>query len=285
MKTTLQNGEGIKWPKGKKVAVMLSFDFDSDRLQYARLGEKAGFADLNRGQYGPNEGLDRVLRVLKQQEVKATFFIPGINIERYPKQIDSIIDGGHEIAYHGYLHDSNFEVIPIEKEIENMEKSEALIQRFWGRKPVGHRAPHGLLQTYSIDLIAQRGYKYSSASNPEKACDWAYCYERGGKKIPLVEFTTDVMTGDFAYFFFSYSEPQHKHMYLNKNVQQIWTDEYDGRWREEDKMLCLKLHPSLIGRASRARMLESYITYLKEHDAWIASCEEVADYVIKENGL
>lgn len=41
----------------------------------------------------------------------------------------------------------------------------------------------------------------------------------------------------------------------------------------------LKLHPQLIGRSSRVRMLERFIAYMKANGAWLASCEDVARYV------
>jgi len=45
--------------------------------------------------------------------------------------------------------------------------------------------------------------------------------------------------------------------------------------------MCLKLHPQLIGRSSRIRMLERFLAYVRANGAWVASCEEVARYVKK----
>lgn len=286
MKTTLPNGEGIKWPNGAKVAVMLSFDFDADRLQVARAWPGSpGFADRSRGMYGPDEGLARCLRVLKETEVPSTFFIPGINIDRFPEHVNRIVESGAEIAYHGFYHDNNFDTILYDRAEEEMEMAEERIESIWGRKPVGARLPGGYMQRYTVDLLHKRGYKYSSALSPEKSCDWAFCYEREGRKIPLVEMCTDVCTEDFTYYFFSLATPRHNPTYNNDYVREIWQDEFDGRVKEEDKFLCLKLHPSIIGRASRAKMLQDFILYMKENGAWFATCEEVADYVLKDNGF
>ena len=79
--------------------------------------------------------------------------------------------------------------------------------------------------------------------------------------------------------------PHHKASYNNAVVREIWQDEFDGRRAEGDKFLCLKLHPALIGRASRCKMLEELIVYMRENGAWFASCETAADYVIAQNGL
>ena len=286
MRTTLPNGEGIRWPEGKQVAVMLTFDFDADCLQIARFaGSEPIFADTSRGLYGPDEGIWRCLRMLKEQQVNATFFVPGVICERYPDQVQAIAQGGHEIAYHGYRHDANAVHVHIKDARESMAKAETLIEKVWGRRPVGCRLPGGYTQPYTIDLIRERGYKYSSALTPEISCDWAYVYKRNGKPIPVVELSTDVMTEDFPYYFFSLCHPQHKTPYNNDYVREIWQSEFDGRRAEGDKILCLKLHPSLIGRASRIRMLGELVAYMKDNGAWIATCEQVADYVLEYNGV
>ena len=59
----------------------------------------------------------------------------------------------------------------------------------------------------------------------------------------------------------------------------IWKDNFDELANEGDKIFVLKLHPQLIGRSSRVRMLERFIAYMKANGAWLASCEEVARYV------
>ena len=56
------------------------------------------FANLSRGQYGPDEGIYRVLTMLDQHQIKSTFFVPGWVIEHYPAQVELIHRNGHEIA-------------------------------------------------------------------------------------------------------------------------------------------------------------------------------------------
>ena len=73
MQTTLPAGDGIRWPEGRQIAVLLTFDFDADRLQSAYFRqEDLPFADRSRGLYGPDEGLPRILSMLSRQNVPAT---------------------------------------------------------------------------------------------------------------------------------------------------------------------------------------------------------------------
>lgn len=286
MQTTLPCGEGIRWPEGKQIAVLLTFDFDADRLQAAYFGrEDLPFADRSRGLYGPDEGLPRCLRMLERQAVSATFFVPGVICRRYPDHVRAIAAAGHEIAFHGDAHDSHGAPLSREEARADMERAEAAIAGLTGKKPVGCRLPGGYQQGHTVDLLLERGYRYSSAANPAKCCDWAYCYERDGQKQPLVEFSTDPMLEDLPYYFFTFVAPHHKASYNNATVREIWQDEFDGRRAEGDKFLCLKLHPALIGRSSRCRMLEDLICYMKENGAWFATCAQAADYVMAQNGL
>ena len=104
---TLKNGDGIKWPHGKRIAVLLTFDFDAEYLRYSVTGQSAlGFSDISRGQYGPHEGLKRCLDMLARQNIKTTFFVPGIVAEKYADEVKQIAAAGHELAYHGYAHDA-----------------------------------------------------------------------------------------------------------------------------------------------------------------------------------
>ena len=63
----------------------------------------------------------------------------------------------------------------------------------------------------------------------------------------------------------------------------MWKDAFDELANEGDKIMCLKLHPQLIGRSSRIRMLEQLILYMKQNGAWIASCKDAALYVLAQN--
>ena len=74
---TLKNGDGIKWPHGKRIAVLLTFDFDAEYLRYSVTGQSAlGFSDISRGQYGPHEGLKRCLDMLAT--LKPRFLCPAL---------------------------------------------------------------------------------------------------------------------------------------------------------------------------------------------------------------
>lgn len=274
----LKNGGGITWPCGKRIAVLLTFDFDAEYLRCSVTGQKTlAFSDISRGQYGPCEGLQRCLDLLQRQNIKTTFFVPGIVAEKYSDAVKKISAHGHELAYHGYAHDAHL-VIPKEEEIANMEKSEKILEKISGKKIIGHRAPLDAMQPYAIELMQQRGYLYSSTL---KDCDWAYIHDGIS---PVVELPTEPGFDDFSFFYFSYADAHSiTCSYPTNYVYTMWKDAFDELASEGDKIMCLKLHPQLIGRSSRIRMLEKFILYARQNGAWIASCAEVARYVLAQH--
>ena len=277
------NGPAFSWPDGKRIAVMVTFDYDAEFLRMSRAkskGTSIGFTDFSRGQYGPHEGLARCLDMLDTMNIKSTFFVPGAVIETYRDTVEEIHRRGHELACHGYQHESSPELTREEME-EILDKSESLLFDITGKKPAGHRAPESVLQDFMPELLAKRGYLYSSSM---KDCDWAYLREKDGKELPLVELPNDITMDDFTYYYFTFSDPAVRCMYPNREVYGNWKQEFDALALEGNKIFILKLHPQMIGRASRIGMVGELIAYMQDHGAWIATCEEVARYVQQQNG-
>ena len=277
------NGPSFSWPDGKRIAVMVTFDYDAEFLRMSRAkskGTSIGFTDFSRGQYGPHEGLARCLDMLDTMKIKSTFFVPGAVIETYRDTVEEIHRRGHELACHGWQHESDPE-LSREEMVQILDKSEALLKEITGKKPVGHRAPESVLQDFMPELLAERGYLYSSSM---KDCDWAYLWEKDGKELPLVELPNDITMDDFTYYYFTFSDPAVRCMYPNREVFGNWKQEFDGLALEGNKIFILKLHPQMIGRASRIGMAGEFIAYMQNHGAWITTCEEVARYVQQQNG-
>lgn len=273
----VKNGNGIRWPEGKKIALLLTFDFDAEWLRYSRNGRKTlSFADRSRGQYAVSEGLTRCLRVLDKHQIRSTFFIPGKVAETYPDAVQKISGKNHEIAYHGWEHEDSLDMTEAEEK-ETMEKAEAVFENLLGKKPVGARGCWNMTYAFTPKLLRERGYKYSSVM---KDCDYPWFYP-GEEEPPLIELPVDHTFDDYTFFFFTFDTPQHRSNYPIDYVFDYWKDAFDELAEEEDKIMVLKLHPQLIGRAGRAVLLDRFIKYAKDNGAWIASCDEIAEYVLE----
>lgn len=92
---------------------------------------------------GPNpEYTVELLEGLQKRGVKATFFVLGAEVEKYPDIVKKIDDGGHLIGVHSYEH-VNFEQIGDEAAIEQIEKTQEAIHNVTGKYAGYIRPPYG----------------------------------------------------------------------------------------------------------------------------------------------
>ena len=101
----------VPWPNGAKCACAITFDIDTDSILHLEHREKAPTMLSTMSWLKYDEiAIPRILEVYKRAEIKQTFFYPAWCMERYPHLVDAILEGGHEIAAHGYLHENpNFD--------------------------------------------------------------------------------------------------------------------------------------------------------------------------------
>ncbi|MGL4786960.1 MAG: polysaccharide deacetylase family protein [Cetobacterium sp.] len=87
---------------------------------------------------------EEILEVLNENDAKATFFILGTNEKRYPKILEKIHEGGHQIANHSYNH-PNLKKLPMSDVKKELESTNKIITAVTNKK-VGHfRPPYGAL--------------------------------------------------------------------------------------------------------------------------------------------
>ena len=63
------------------------------------------YENWSQGEYGPHHAIYRLLRSLKEENVKATFLTCGAIAERFPEAVQAILDHGHVVEGHGYNHE------------------------------------------------------------------------------------------------------------------------------------------------------------------------------------
>ena len=102
------------WPGGARCAVAMTFDLDADSILHLAHHENATnlVATMSMLQYGPRVAMPRILALFEEFKIKQTFFIPSWCIERYPEAAAAVLEAGHEIGHHGYLHHHPNELTP-----------------------------------------------------------------------------------------------------------------------------------------------------------------------------
>ena len=93
---------------------------------------------------GPTEFTPKFLDLLKENNIKATFFCIGQQIEKYPETFRRMIEEGHSIGNHTYSHSDNTGFLSISKMIEEIEKGDQTISEFGNVTTHLYRPPFGV---------------------------------------------------------------------------------------------------------------------------------------------
>ena len=112
--------------------------------------------------------VDRILGMLEERGVKATFFTLGWLAERYPAMVQRIVADGHELASHGYGHMRASEQPPAEFR-EDVSRAKKILEDIGGVPVKGYRAPSfsiGKRNLWALDTLLEAGYRYSSSIYP-----------------------------------------------------------------------------------------------------------------------
>ncbi len=112
----------------------------------------------------------RILSLFGEYNIKATFFTLGWVAQRYPRMIERIVEGGHEVASHGWDHKRVTEMTP-EQFAADVVKAKQLLEKLSGQQVIGYRAPSysiGSDNLWAQDVLADTGHVYSSSVVPVK---------------------------------------------------------------------------------------------------------------------
>jgi peptidoglycan/xylan/chitin deacetylase (PgdA/CDA1 family) len=268
--------EFSRWPEGADAAVALTFDVDGEAPwlgegpQYER---RLSMRSL--GRFGPQRGVHRVLSLLADFEIPATFYVPGHTAEQWPEVMSAILAAGHEVGHHGYLHLGTDELTADEQRAE-LEQGLAALGKH-GVTPAGYRSPGWELSPETLAVLTGYGFSYDSSL---MADDRPYWVSSGGR--PLLELPGHWSICDWPYFGWT---PYHGGLLADPaGVEQIWIDEYESA-RSDGRVVTYTMHPEAIGRGYLARMLERVITEISDRGKpWFATHAQIAALAVAEAG-
>ena len=257
----------ISWPKGSRIAVALSFDFQGG--EGVRLVPEGNiyFEDYAQAEYGPKTGIWRILRVLERQGVHATFLTCGGIVERYPEAVKAILSQGHEVAGHGYHHEVARN-LSREEEKEVIQRTTERIRMISGTRPIGWRTCTQSPNT--LELLMEQGYLWSTNSF---SYDFPFLWMKDGRK--LVELPRHPF-GDGRIY-------GHSDSGTPRDTLNVWQSAFDELYEESEMAptFCpFTFHPYISSRPGRAKTLGEFIQYMKQREGvWIATGSEVARWV------
>jgi peptidoglycan/xylan/chitin deacetylase (PgdA/CDA1 family) len=263
------------WPDGGRVAVLLSFDVDNETV-WLRNGD-TGIGGLSEGQYGARRALPRILGLLDEREIPASFFGPAMSFTLAPEMIEQIQAAGrHEIGIHGWIHERNNQ-LPGDEEKRLLVQAIERMTELMGKRPVGYRAPSWNFSDATLELLLELGFLYDSSL---MADDRPYEIVANGKPSGMVELPVQWILDDAPLF-----GPLGQRYANPRDVLKVWKDEFDVAYAEGTTFV-LTMHPHYIGHRSRIVVLEELIDYIASHDdVWFGTHEDAVRWVRSEHGM
>jgi peptidoglycan/xylan/chitin deacetylase (PgdA/CDA1 family) len=264
------------WPGGARCAIALSFDSDHETNELREGGESIG--KLSQGQYGNRQGIPRILDILHRHDVRASFYVPAVTALLYPDEQRQVVEAGHEVALHGWIHERN-SVLPEPAERDLMLRSSDVLEKTTGKRPVGIRTPSWDFSPSTLKIAREMGLLYDSSLMADVDC---YELLLDGEPTGMVELPVEWIRDDAVYFNMNrfaglrpYTPPS--------DVFDIFRRELDAA-HAEGGIFQLTMHPHISGYRSRAWILEELIRHAKAlGNVWFATHADVVRHA-KEHG-
>lgn len=265
------------WPGGARCAVGISFDSDHETLTL-RTGNRSP-GKLSQGQYGNRVAMPRILRILDEERIPATFFVPAVTAQLYPDEQKAVVGAGHEIGIHSWIHEYNSTLAP-EVERDLQLRAGEVLEKVTGVKPVGIRTPSWDFSETTLSITREMGLLYDSSL---MADDDPYELVEDGEATGIVELPVEWIRDDAPYWMMDFQRGLMPHS-APAMVEAIWKAEFDMAW-EEGGLFLHVMHPHITGHRSRIPALTGLIRHIKEKgDIWFATHEQIARYCLSQAG-
>jgi peptidoglycan-N-acetylglucosamine deacetylase len=252
------------------IQACLTFDVDAEAVILSESGLYARNAGVMSHQaYGPLVGVPRILDLLREYALPATFFVPGFTADRYPHTVEAILSAGHEIGHHSYAHFSPFAQTE-DDERADFERALETLRRA-GVEVEGFRCPSWEPGWRTPQIVAQHGLSYDSSLMDS---DKPYLLDTGAGEI--VELPVHWSLDDWEQYAYLPDPPHRSSIESPAKVLDLWISELDAM-RRYGCLFLLTCHPFLSGRPHRVEVLRTLIEHaLAAGDVEFAACRDIA---------
>lgn len=182
----------------------LSFDIE-DWFQVENMKGAIPFSDWDTLELRVARNTERILKILRDNDTRATFFVLGWVAERCPALVREIAREGHEMASHGHAHDLVYNLTRDEFRAD-IRKSKETIESIAQKKIYGYRAPSFSITNdsmWALDILKDEGFTYDSSIFPvsfhdrygfDKCESSPFRWPNGLMEVPLTVYRLKGMT-------------------------------------------------------------------------------------------
>jgi peptidoglycan/xylan/chitin deacetylase (PgdA/CDA1 family) len=269
--------DDIRWPDGHCCCVAVTVD-----LSLASGPEGICDADLRNANavFGLREGIDQLSAVLRRFDIKATVTVPAALARILADTIRTLRDDGHEIAAHGFKHE-DVSALNLEEEKERLDLTTEILAEIVGHRPDGwFSLPRpgdpfavGTVSHNTMNLLIDAGYRYmGNGLSDDIPHYWVTDFETRRAIVTLPYYY------HFDDQFFLMFPREGTGLEHADTLFSNWVAEFDAQY-QRGRYFNMTLHPHAIGWCNRLKLLEDFLTYMRDFPGvWNPTGAECAGY-------
>ncbi len=222
--------------------------------------------------YSPRVGVWRVMKVMDKYRVKGTVALNSSVCKYYPEIIQACKQRGWEFMGHGISNSWFLGGLDEKTERAMIKEVVQTIRRSTGKQPQGWLGP-AMAETYrTLDILAENGIRY--------VCDWTnddQPYPLKVKNGSMFSIPYSAELNDLPIFV--------RNGLTSDEFYQMCKDQFDTLYeegKENGRVMCLSLHPFVIGQPFRIKAFDRILKYItSQKNVWITTGSEILDFTSK----
>ena len=223
-------------------------------------------------QYGLKAGAPRIMRLLRDRGMPATFTAAALALERAPDLARQIAADGHETCSHGWRWVHQFQMEE-DAERDFIQKAIASIEKTTGTRPYGWLSRY-LLTKNTRRLLVEEGFTYHMDDYSDDIPFWDKTY---AKPIVILPYTLD--SNDMKMWTAPSLTPSDWLEYTIDTFEWLYREGADA-----PRMMSLGVHLRIIGRPGRIGYFERFLDHVAaKPEVWIATRKAIADHWATQN--
>jgi len=264
----------IRWPGGARVAFWVAPNIEFYELNPPRNPARAPWPrpapdvqNYSYRDYGNRVGFWRMLETMRRCHMRGSVSLNVAVCEHHPEVIAACAENGWEFYSHGTYNTRYLMGMTEAQERAVIQDSIDTIRRHTGQKLDGWLAPALTYTERTLDLVAEMGLTY--------VCDLFHDDQPGPVKVSrgrLVSLPYSLEMNDTIVYNVNLVSPRRYADILKRQFDRLYAEgEASGT------VMCIPLHPYLIGQPYRLAAFEEALAYITGHDrVWLATGREIA---------
>jgi len=271
-----QDRPRLTWPNGARLALWVApnvefyeIDPPANPIRAAWPRPYPAILPYAQRDYGNRAGHWRMMEVLDRYGVRGSVSLNVAMCEHHPEIIEECAKRDWEFFSHG-LYNTRFTYGMSEaQEREFIEDAFSTVEKHTGQRLAGWLSPALTNTERTMELLAEYGIKYT--------CDLFQDDQPQPLNVKagrLISMPYSLEMNDIIVYNFDLSSPRHYAKVIKAQFEQLYEE-----GEESGTVMCIPLHPFLVGQAHRIEAFEKALAYITSHEnVWVTTGREIADW-------